>query len=229
MKLRKPVIDYRKFRLSKLNSEEFGHVKLLLYWPLFGVLFYLMERVVPVKFYYPMYCSFDDLIPFNELFVFPYMFWFVFLVGIHVYTLLYDIDAFRKLMKYIMITYTAALVVFILFPNCQNLRPEEFSRDNFLTRFVADFYQFDTNTNVCPSLHVVGSVAVMTSALNIKRFQTPAWQVFFIVATVLISISTVFLKQHSVIDIIAALPICFLAYFPCYVPLPTKKAVKADR
>ncbi len=223
MKIRNPVVDYRKLRLSNLNTDEFRHLKLLIYWPVFGILFYLLERVVPVSQYYPMYCKYDDLIPFNELFVFPYMFWFVFLIGIHVYTLLYDIEAFKRLMKYIILTYSAALIVFILFPNCQELRPTEFERDNFLTRFMADFYQFDTSTNVCPSLHVVGSVCVLTSAVNIKRFQKPGWMAFFIIATVLISISTVFLKQHSVIDIVAALPICFLAYFPCYMPLPKTK------
>ena len=35
-------------------------------------------------------------------------------------------------------------------------------------------------------------------------------------AAVLICVSTVFLKQHSIIDIIAALPICAAAYWVCY-------------
>ena len=30
--MKKPVTDYREFRLSKLNSPEFKHVKLLLFW-----------------------------------------------------------------------------------------------------------------------------------------------------------------------------------------------------
>lgn len=220
--MKKPIVDYRKFTFKKLNTDEFRHLKLLLYWPVFGVLFFLLERVVPVSRYYPMYCRFDDYIPFNEWFVFPYMFWFVFLIGIHVYTLFYDIDSFKRLMKYVMLTYSAALIIFVIFPNCQNLRPEEFARDNFLTRFMEGFYQFDTSTNVCPSLHVVGSLCVMTCAMNIERFRSPGWMAFFAISTVLISISTVFLKQHSVIDIVAALPICFLAYFPCYVDLPEK-------
>ncbi|MBR4071803.1 MAG: phosphatase PAP2 family protein [Clostridia bacterium] len=228
MKTKRPVVDYRELRLSNLNTDRFRHLNLLFYWLLFGLMFFLLERVVPVDSYYPMYCRWDNYIPFNELFVFPYMFWFVFLIGIHGYTLLYDIEAFRKLMKYIILTYSAALIVFILFPNCQQLRPAEFERDNILTQFMAAFYKFDTNTNVCPSLHVIGSVAVLTSAVNIKRFQTPTWMTFFIISTILISISTIFLKQHSVTDIIAALPICFLAYFPCYVAVPRKRSAKKE-
>ena len=41
---------------------------------------------------------------------------------------------------------------------------------------------------------------------------------------ILISISTVFLKQHSVIDIIVAVPICIIAYFICYRRKPHARA-----
>lgn len=228
MKIPKPTVDYRSFRPSKLNTDEFRHLKLLIYWPVFGILFFMLEKVIPWDYYYPMHCSFDDLIPFNEWFVFPYIFWFVYLIGIHVYTLLYDIPAFKRLMCFIILTYSAALVIYIMFPNCQNMRPAEFERDNILTRFMADYYSFDTHTNVCPSLHVIGSVAVMTCALNMECFKTPLWRTFFICVTVLISISTVFLKQHSVMDIVAALPICFMAYFPAYVELPSRKRLRPE-
>ena len=113
-------------------------------------------------------------------------------------------------------TYSAAMVMYLLFPTCQELRPAEFARDNIFTRFIPHFYQFDTNTNVCPSIHVIGSLAVLASAWNIERFKTVGWRIFFVTAAVLICVSTVFLKQHSIIDIIAALPICAAAYWVCY-------------
>ena len=47
------------------------------------------------------------------------------------------------------------------FSHIKLLRPEVFARDNALTRAVAWFYTFDTNTNVCPSLHVIGSAAAL--------------------------------------------------------------------
>ena len=67
-------------------------------------------------------------------------------------------------MQFIIITYSAAILIYMRFPNCQELRPLVFERDNILTRFMAGFYQFDTNTNVCPSVHVIGSAAVMFCA-----------------------------------------------------------------
>lgn len=214
--LRENMVDYRAFRFSKLNTPAFKHLWYLLYWPLYGLAFLTVERLWLRGSYYPIHCALDDRIPLCEYFLIPYMFWFVFLVGIHLYTLLFDVPSFVKLMRFIMVSYTIAIVVYILFPNCQELRPTEFARDNVFTRFLANFYQFDTNTNVCPSIHVIGSVAVAVAAWNTKGLNTPVWRTVFAATAVLISVSTVFLKQHSVIDLLAAIPVCLIAYWVAY-------------
>lgn len=205
------IVNYRQFRFRKLNTPEFEHLKYLAYWPVFGFFFLLVERLWIRESYYPIHCAWDDAIPFCEYFLIPYLFWFVFLVGIHIYTLLFDTESFKKMMKFIIVSYSAAMLIYILFPNCQELRPLAFERDNIFTRFLAGFYQFDTNTNVCPSIHVIGSVAVMLAAWNSKHFSKPGWRIIFCATAFLISISTVFLKQHSLLDVLAAIPICVAA------------------
>lgn len=214
---RSSIVDYRSFRFSKLNTPEFKHLKYLFFWPLYGIMFLTVERLWIRESYYPMYCPLDDKIPLCEYFLIPYMFWFVFLIGIHIYTLLYDTKEFENLMKFIIVSYSIAILTYIIFPNCQELRPLAFERDNIFTRFLADFYQFDTNTNVCPSIHVIGSVAVAVCAWRTKHFGTPMWRWLFGIAAFLISISTVFLKQHSIIDVVAAVPVCIIAYYAAYV------------
>lgn len=211
-----PVVDYRTFRLRKLNTPPFSHLKLLLFWPIFGLLFAFVERVGVTQAYTPVHCFLDDLIPFCEWFLLPYLFWFIYLVGIHAYTLLWDVKSFRKMMYFIILTYGVTMVIYLLFPTCQELRPETFARDNILTRFTAKFYAFDTNTNVCPSIHVIGSVAVMAAAWHSRHFSTAGWRWAFTAMTVLISISTVFMKQHSVLDVFAAIPICAGAWVLVY-------------
>ena len=207
----KTEMDLRKFRFSKLNDPEFRHLKLLLYWPLFGLAFLILERFPPVTEYHPVFCAPDAYIPFLEIFLLPYLFWFVYLVGIHVYTAIYDTASFRYLMRFVMISFTLTMVIYILYPTCQQLRPESFVRDNVLTRFIAWFYTFDTHTNVCPSLHVIGSAAVACTAWNARSLNTSGWRIAFWSAAVLISISTVFMRQHSVVDVAAAVPVCILA------------------
>lgn len=211
--MKKKAVDYRSFRLSKLNTPEFSHVKLLLYWPLYGLVFMYVERFYPAPFYCPMHCALDDMIPFNEFFLIPYLFWFVYLTGMIIYTFFYDTEAFRKMMRFIIISYSITIFIYLSFPTCQQLRPESFPRDNMFTDMVRGFYEFDTNTNVCPSLHVIGSMAVLFTAFNCESFSTKGWKWAFSIAAFLICISTVFLKQHSVLDLAAAMPVSLIGWF----------------
>lgn len=212
----KPEVDYRQFRFRQLNTPEFSHIKLLFYWPVFGILFLFLERLQPDRNYYSVHCPLDDLIPFCEWALIPYLLWFVFLIGALAYTFFFDIRAFRRMMHFVMVTYTITILIYSFFPTCQNLRPDTFMRDNFFTRFIAWFYLFDTNTNVCPSLHVIGSFAAMLGLWDCKQFWDRGWKVAFALIALCISLSTVFMKQHSILDVLAALPVCALGWWIAY-------------
>lgn len=220
------MTDYRKFCLSKLNTPEFSHLKLLLFWPVYGLIFGALERLW-LRDYHTVWCPLDDVIPFCEAFLIPYLFWFVFLIGMLLYLALFDTDGFRKYMWFIIITYSVTCLIYICYPTQQELRPEVFPRDNLLTRFIGWFYQFDTNTNVCPSLHVVGALAVAAAAWHTPRFATPGWRTAFVLTAILISVSTVFMKQHSVLDIPPAVLICAGAYWLVYGRRETSKHAPA--
>lgn len=210
------MIDYRKLRLSNLNSPEFRHVWLLLFWPVFGICFGLLERGGLQQVFHPVWCPLDDRIPFCEWFMIPYLFWFVFLTGMVIYLFFVDSRAFRRFMYFIMITYGVTLAVYVVYPTCQNLRPTVFPNDNVLTRIARAFYAFDTNTNVCPSLHVAGAMATAFGAWDTPRFRKIGWKIAFFLTAVLISVSTVFVKQHSVVDVGWAFLLCAAAYFLVY-------------
>ena len=215
--------------MPQINKKDgWQKLGLLLFWPIYLVIFVYLERFHDPDGYYPMYCPVDDLIPFCEWFLLPYLFWFIFLGGSVFFTLFTNGAAFRRMMHFIILTHAAALIIFFLFPTCQELRPEVFPRDNVLTRFMAGFYVFDTNTNVCPSLHVIGSVGAMLGFRDCKVFSSGrVRKIVLWTITALISISTVFLKQHSILDVIFALPICLGGYLLAYrvFPNPTKKTV----
>lgn len=188
----------------------------LLIWPVQLLRYVLLENLNPAAAYTPVSCALDDLIPFQEGFLIFYVFWYVFIVGMHFYTLLYDIDAFKKYSRFLILSMSISTACFLLFPTCQNLRPEAFPRDNFLTGLVRVLYALDTNTNVCPSEHVIGAIAVMVTAWHCRGLKKPLWQMSIALLTLLICASTVFLKQHSVVDFLAALPICLLSYAVCF-------------
>ena len=222
------MVDYRKLRPSNITSPEFRHLLLLLFWVVFGVFFASVERLFPRTTWHPVWCPLDDRIPFCEWFFIPYMFWFVFLVGMHVYLGFFDVPAFRRFMYFIILSYGITMVIYLIYPTCQELRPTQFSRDNFLTRFAAGFYEFDINTNVCPSLHCVGSMAVAFGAWDTERFKKPLWRIAFMGMALLISVSTVFVKQHSILDVLWAWLLCAVCYVIIYVVLPRCTKAKVD-
>lgn len=208
--MKQPVVDYRQFRLSKLNTPEFRHLKLLLGWVVYFSMYFITERLIPVESCHVVHCWLDDVIPFNEYFVIPYVFWYFLCAGSLLYFGLYNIQNFRRLSIFIMCTQFIAMAIYIIFPNRQDLRPETFMNDNIFTKVVQFMYVFDTNTNVCPSLHVGYSLGIMSIWLKEKTAH-PLWKAFVVVAVILICLSTMFIKQHSAVDFFAALPMCLVA------------------
>ncbi len=213
--MKQPVVDYREFRLSRINEPRFAHLKLLLGWVGYFILYFLTENLIPLEKCHLIHSPLDDLIPFNEWFFIPYTFWFFLVAGSLLWFLLYDVESFRGLSKFIIVTQVVAMAVYILYPSRQDLRPEVFPRDNFLTHVAAFIYAFDTPTGVCPSLHVAYSMGIASTWVK-KQDAPTAWKVFVVLAAVVISIATAFVKQHSVVDILWALPLSLLAEWIVY-------------
>ena len=210
------MVDYSNFRLDKINTPEYRHLKYLLFWPVYLASFAILERVWIHPYYHPVHCAIDDIIPFCEYFLIPYCLWFLEFVFIQAYTLLFDVEEFKRYIRFLIIGFMGTILIYMIYPTCQELRVTEFPRDNVLTDIVKALYEFDTNTNVCPSLHVIGAVAVLISSWHAKGLDKAWIRLIFIALTVLISLSTVFLKQHSFVDVVAALPVCLIAYLAVY-------------
>ena len=101
------------YRFAQLpDLRRFGHLRLLLFWPLFSLTFYALEHLRPPVYYHPMRCALDAMIPFCRWFVIPYVFWFLFVAGMLAWTALRDVPAFRRMMKFIILTYSFALLTF---------------------------------------------------------------------------------------------------------------------
>ena len=213
--MKQPVVDYREFRLSRINEPRFAHLKLLLGWVGYFILYFLTENLIPLEKCHLIHSPLDDLIPFNEWFFIPYTFWFFLVAGSLLWFLLYDVESFKGLSKFIIVTQVVAMAVYIIYPSRQDLRPEVFPRDNFLTHVAAFIYAFDTPTGVCPSLHVAYSMGIASTWVK-KQDAPTAWKVFVVLAAVVISIATAFVKQHSVVDILWALPLSLLAEWVVY-------------
>lgn len=213
--MRKPIVDYREFSLRKLTSPQYSHLLFLLGWVGYFILYFLTENLIPVENCHVVHGALDDIIPFCEIFVIPYVFWYLLIVVTLVYFALYNPQGFRQFMTFIIVTQVVAMICYIVWPSCQMLRPQILPRDNFLTKIVGLLYTYDTNTGVCPSLHVAYSLGIASAWLKEKDTHV-LWKIFVVIAVILICLSTMFIKQHSVVDFYAALPLGLLAEFIAY-------------
>ena len=78
--MKAPAIDYRKLRLTNINSPEYRHLLLLLGWVGYFILYALTENLIPAEKGYPVHCALDDVVPFCEWFVIPYVSWYLLIV-----------------------------------------------------------------------------------------------------------------------------------------------------
>ena len=208
--MNKTVVSYKGFRLSKLNEPRFRHLKLLLFWPVTLALFFITGHCTPIESCTPMHMFLDDLIPFCEWFLIPYVGWYLLIVVSLGWFALYNVKNFRRLQTFIIVTQLVAVVIYILWPSRQDLRPEVFPRDNLLTDILGLIYAFDTNTGVCPSLHAAYSMGIASVWLK-EPEASRGVKVFVAVFCFIICISIAFVKQHSIADFFAAIPVCVLA------------------
>lgn len=191
------------------------HIWLALLLPFYLILFFAAEQYVsPDKPYWVSYMPIDDKIPFLEWFILPYCLWYPFLVAIGLYLIFRDGKGFSRYMAFLMIGFCSTLLFCVIVPNGQDLRPTEFARENVFTWMVGRIYAADTNTNVFPSMHVIGSIGGVIAIFRCKELHK--WRLPGLILAFFICISTVFVKQHSFLDIIGGLIWCVPLWLGVY-------------
>lgn len=172
-----------------------------------------------VAHFHVVHMVIDDYIPFIEYFIVPYLFWFVYMAIGGLYFFLYDVKTFKKLAIFLITGMTVFLIISTIYPNGAYLRPVTFERNNIFVDAVRWLYSIDTPTNLFPSIHVYNSIGIHLAVINSaklknNKFITQASGV----TMVLIILSTMFLKQHSLFDVLTALVMAGLMWALVYAP-----------
>ncbi|MDO5541365.1 MAG: phosphatase PAP2 family protein [Eubacteriales bacterium] len=169
--------------------------------------------------------GYDDLIPFCEYFIVPYYLWFLYItMGVLFFALVEkDRNQYYSLITNLCIGMTLFLIISLVWPNGHTLRPASFEKDTIFTRMVQGLYRIDTSTNIFPSIHVFNSVAVHSAISRCDYLKkNHRWLIHgSFVLCILIIASTLFLKQHTIIDVVTALLLNFTTYCLVYSPEAT--------
>lgn len=197
--------------------KKYGHIWILGYGFIYLPWFMHLEKTV-TSHYNIMHSALDDLIPFNEYFVIPYFLWFAYVALTIGYFFFVNKEDYYRLCIFLFTGMTLSLLICSLFPNGTDFRPVLDADKNIFTRMVAALYQTDTCTNVFPSVHVYNSIATHIAIMKSESLRHRRWvRVLSFVLMVSICLATVFLKQHSVIDVVGAILMCGAVYPLAYV------------
>lgn len=161
----------------------------------------------------------DKLIPFKPEFIYVYLFWFpyvaVFFIWFSCISKSKNSEQITKLMLW---GTTLFLIISWFYPNGLNFREYLFYEKGTLSGILVQIlHTIDTPTNVFPSMHVFMTAAIQVGVENeagMKQNKALLW--FTRVTAVLIILSTVFLKQHSIIDVCGGLLLVAILYWKIY-------------
>ena len=187
---------------------------------IYFIWFFALEAAVTTN-YTSVYSRLDDFIPFNEWFIIPYYLWFPFVAITVAYLLFTSKKDYYKCCSFLFIGMTICLLIYTIWPNGQDLRPDlsTLGRDNIMIQLIGKLYSTDTSTNVCPSIHVYNSLGITIAIFHCERLKNKRWVKYSsLILAIFICFSTVFLKQHSVIDGICAFILAAVMYTVVYIP-----------
>ncbi|MBE5958331.1 MAG: phosphoesterase [Lachnospiraceae bacterium] len=202
----------KRFNLYLLRNR---HIWPLLYALIYVPWFlYLENKYDTLKNVTIIHTKIDDLIPFCEIFIIPYMIWFLYIPLIFVLLYFSSNKEFYRLCAYEFIGMTIALFICTVFPNGHDLRVDLGCRDNIFMTLLSFIYTNDTSTNVLPSIHVFATLAAHTCLISSPQVKVrPYIKPLSAIAAGFICVSTVVLKQHSIVDSLCGALLAFALYF----------------
>ena len=185
---------------------------LLLLYPVFHVCFFFLLDYIPLEHHF-IECPLDTVIPFCEWFVLPYCIWFFYLFGGMVFFVFLPRKDFLRMSLFTMAGLAVCLLICLVYPTAIAFRPTSFARDNLLIRLTKLIYAADNPWNIFPSMHCYGAIGMTVAICKSKRLnRRRVIPVCSVVLCVLICLSTVFIKQHSVLDVAAAIALAIVMY-----------------
>lgn len=165
----------------------------------------------------------DRLIPLRPEWALVYGALYLFLIVLPVFSVR-DEEHLRRTVAAYLLCWVTAYVVFMAWPTVAS-RPPVVEGDGFVVWALRALYSFDPPYNCFPSLHVAHS---FVSALTIYRLHQRLG-VVSLVAAALVALSTLFTKQHYVLDVIAGAGMALVGYWLFLRTYPHDQVPAMDR
>lgn len=191
-------------RVEKRNA---AGLILTIFMILFQSLIYFITKLVQQNVFV-LNSSLEDKIPFISWFVYFYIIWYPMLLIIPLIIYQKRKEVFYKYFSAYIISVLICGVIFVLFPTTL-IRPNVLE-NNITLKLVNIVYELDTPaTNCLPSIHCLIAILFMYGISKIRI--NNVWKAIVYVLSVCIILSTFFIKQHVILDLLAAIAVVAIA------------------
>lgn len=167
--------------------------------------------------------SLDSIVPLQPTWALIYGALYLFLIVLPVFVVRHEEHLRRTVLAYLMVWITA-YVCFLLYPTAAP-RPARVIGDGFAVWGLQFLYSADPPFNCFPSLHVAHS---FVSALTCHRVHRRVGVIAILCAS-LVGLSTLFTKQHYILDVVAGALLACVAYALFLRRVPREEIPELDR
>lgn len=197
--------------------EKYKHgIPLALYGVVYLLWFILLEQRKTTD-YMVVHMNIDDYIPFCEVFVVPYLLWFVYVPAVLLYLFFRNREDYWKNVVFLCTGMTVFLIISTFIPNIHHLRLRQFPRENVFTWIIGLLWKTDTPTNLFPSIHVFNSLGAHFAVTSNEKLSANKWiRRGSLLLCVSIILSTMLIKQHSMFDVLTAFIMSAVMYGVVY-------------
>jgi hypothetical protein len=196
--------------------------------------FAYLQKYSPARIF--IYMKIDDYIPFIPLFVFPYLSWFIYMAIPLTYFFIHSKPDFIKAGRFIVSGMAVCMLCYSLFPYGNPLRPE-IDGHTLPLKLIKLLYAIDPPNNCLPSIHVLNSIGIHAAIAHSPLFAAKiAVKCLSGGLMALIASSTLFIKQHTLLDAALAVllgMILYIVFFktrkaPAPVPVSEEKPAETQ-
>lgn len=193
-------MNYKKIDLKKMDWKKYAPLLSMLVFPFLGMMYAWTNR--PDQEVFTLITAVDEAIPFVKYFALPYSIWIFYIYVCLIYFFIKEpVVYYRSLLTYIV----CALLCYGIYSVFQTTvpRPMVTGSDPFsdLMRFI---YNRDQPFNCFPSIHCFSSYMVMRMVWS-SSFRNKLNVTLITGMSSLIILSTLFVKQHVILDAVSAI------------------------
>jgi len=174
-----------------------------------SIIFFLTKPFIQDP--YILGSALDNAIPYVPHFIWIYVFWYFMLFAVPYYIASKNKPSLYKYISTYIITTVITGIIFVSFPN--SVIRAEITGTDIANKLVSLIYKMDTPAiNCLPSIHCLFSYLFILAVFDTKKDTSILMKTIITILSILVVLSTLFIKQHVIYDAIASLVLAIIVW-----------------